>query len=77
MTERTTTRTVLRSDGFTCPSCVRKIEKRLSGVPGVESAKVHFSTGRIEVDHDEAVATVADLVAAVLAAGYHAAPSGV
>lgn len=47
--------TTLRSDELTCPSCVAKIEKALSGVPGVERATVHFTTGRIEVAHDSGV----------------------
>jgi copper chaperone CopZ len=67
-----TTRTVLRSDEFTCPSCVGKIEKRLRRMPGVITATVHFSTGRVEVEHDSSQAAVADLVTAIGEAGYHA-----
>ncbi len=74
MSEKVFRTTVLRSDDFTCPSCVNKIEKRLTGVAGVERAAVHFSTGRIEVEHDESEATVDDLVRAVKSAGYNAAP---
>lgn len=69
------TRTVLRSDEFTCPSCVSKIEKQLNRVPGVRAASVHFSTGRIEVEHDPRVATVPALVEAVRKAGYRATPA--
>jgi len=56
--------TTLRSDELTCPSCVAKIEKALSGVPGVERATVHFTTGRIEVAHAPDVETsrLADVV---------------
>ncbi len=46
------TKTILRSDEFSCPSCVVKIEKALKALPGVAEAKVHFNTGRIEVAHD-------------------------
>jgi copper chaperone len=74
MSEKVITRTVLRSDEFTCPSCVNKIEKKLSAVTGVEDATVHFNTGRIVVEHDPAGATVDDLVGAVKAAGYKAVP---
>lgn len=70
-----TTRTLLRSNEFTCPSCVNKIEKQLSRTPGVTAAKVHFATGRIEIDHDPALAPVDELVAAVGKAGYAAAPA--
>lgn len=74
MSGQTVKKTVLRSDEFTCPSCVTKIEKSLSGLSGVRLAKVHFATGRIEVDHDPGEVSVADLVSAVQAAGYAATP---
>lgn len=69
------TRTILRSDEFSCPSCVTKIEKALAATPGVTSATVHFNTGRIEVEHDPAAAPVDALVGAVRQAGYQARPS--
>ncbi len=67
-------RTVLRSDDLTCPSCVARIERALTRVPGVRSARVHFTTGRIEVEHD-ALAPTAVLVETVRAVGYEAAVS--
>ena len=67
--------TTLRSDDFTCPSCVAKIENRLGGLDGVESAEVKFSSGRILVAHDPQRASVRDLVAAVADVGYTARPS--
>lgn len=70
-----TTRTILRAEGFSCPSCVAKIEKRVGKVKGVESVKVHFASARIEVVHDPQIAPVDDLVAAVDKAGYTARPS--
>lgn len=74
MSQKTATRTVLRSDEFTCPSCVENIESRLDRIDGIEKSRVHFTTGRIEVDHDPAKATVDDLVEAVKDAGYRAEP---
>lgn len=74
-TSAATTRTTLRAEGFSCPSCVGKIEKRVGRLEGVSDVTVHFASGRIEVDHDPAVATVDDLVAAVAKAGYTARPS--
>lgn len=68
-------KTLLRSNEFSCPSCVAKIEKQLRRLPGVTAATVHFSTGRIEVEHDPQVATVQDLVTAVGKAGYQATPA--
>lgn len=69
------TRTVLRAEGFSCPSCVEKIEKQVGRIDGVDKVKVHFASARIEVDHDAAKVSVDDLVAAVDKAGYKAAPS--
>lgn len=70
-----TTHTLLRAQGFSCPSCVSTIEKQLTRLDGVHSATVHFSTGRIEIDHDTDQVTVADLVEAVAKAGYPSAPA--
>lgn len=69
-----TIHTVLRAEGFSCPSCVAKIEKRVSRLDGVSAVKVHFASARIEIDHDESV-SVDELVAAVAKAGYAAAPA--
>lgn len=71
----TTTHTVLRAGGFSCPSCVHKIEKQVGRLPGVDAVKVHFASARIEIDHDAERVSVDDLVAAVAKAGYTAAPS--
>lgn len=75
MTTQNTTHTLLRAEGFSCPSCVNKIEKRVGKMKGVDNVKVHFASSRIEVDHDEATASVEDLVEAVAKAGYTATPS--
>ncbi len=37
-------KTVLRSKELTCPSCIAKIEKALTAVDGVETAKVFFNS---------------------------------
>ncbi len=68
-------KTTLRSQELSCPSCVAKIEKALGAVDGVELAKVHFNTGRIEIEHDGTRASVDDLVKAVRSAGYEARPT--
>ncbi len=75
-TNASSTRTVLRAEGFSCPpSCVAKIEKQVGRLDGVSAVKVHFASARIEVDHDPALASVEDLVAAVAKAGYVARPA--
>lgn len=75
MTATTSTHTMLRAEGFSCPSCVKKIEKQVGRLDGVEKVKVHFASARIEVDHDEAKTSVDDVVAAVAKAGFKATPS--
>lgn len=67
--------TVLRSNEFSCPSCVEKIESHLITKPGVEAAKVHFTTGRIVVDHDGSP-TTDSLISAVGEVGYKATARG-
>lgn len=70
-----TTRTLLRSDELSCPTCVPKIEKALLALPGVEKAVVTFASGRIEVRHDSALSDVDALVNTVAKTGYAAKPS--
>ena len=64
--------TQLRSKELSCPSCVAKIEKALTALDGVESADVHFNTGRIEVEHDPEQVDSSQLVESVQSAGYNA-----
>ncbi len=59
-------------EGMTCASCVRRIERKLNKLDGVE-ATVNFATEQATVHCDPSV-TVDDLVSAVEAAGYHAHP---
>ena len=63
-------KTLLRSSGLSCPSCVAKIEKALGALDGVQVAVVHFNTGRIEVEHDPGRATADQLVDTVRRTGY-------
>ena len=66
-----TTHTLLRAEGFSCPSCVTKIEKQVGKLDGVENVTVHFASGRVEIDHDETKSSVEDLIAAVDKARYN------
>lgn len=58
--------------GMTCAACASRIQKGLSGAPGVKEAGVNFATERATVEYDPETATAADLVAAVKASGYGA-----
>ena len=75
MSTATTKKTILRAQGFSCPSCVAKIEKQVGRLKGVESVKVHSASSRVEVVHDPDTVSVDDLVAAVDKAGYTSTPS--
>jgi len=65
-------RTVLRSEGLSCPTCVAKIEKALEVVEGVERAEVWFASGKIEVEHDASRVTAEELAGVVRKLGYEA-----
>ncbi|HRO31720.1 MULTISPECIES: heavy-metal-associated domain-containing protein [Micrococcaceae] len=75
MTTATTAHTIFRAEGFSCPSCVGKIEKQVGRLQGVQNVTVHFASARIEVDHDATTTSVEDIVAAIAKAGYTATPS--
>jgi Cu+-exporting ATPase len=64
----------LRIDGMTCASCVSRVEKALSRVPGVLQASVNLATATAEVRRLAGSAADAELLAAVQRAGYQAAP---
>lgn len=61
--------------GMHCASCVRRIERSLSKVPGVANAAVNLATNRARVIYDPDLATPGLLVAAVEKAGYGASPA--
>ena len=60
--------------GMTCASCVGRIEKALSTVPGVMAARVNLATERADVDAAPGAVDAAQLIAAVQSAGYDAKP---
>lgn len=66
----------LKVAGMTCANCQRHVGEALRAVPGVASAQVDLLFHRAVVSYDPARASVDDLVAAVRAAGYDAAPAG-
>ncbi|WP_151448245.1 heavy metal translocating P-type ATPase [Lacisediminimonas profundi] len=59
-------------EGMTCASCVLRVERALSAVPGVRSASVNLATEKAAVQADPAV-TADMLNAAIEKAGYHVA----
>jgi Cu+-exporting ATPase len=71
MESETSRRVELPITGMTCASCASRIERKLNKLDGV-IASVNYATEKATVDFDAAVAPER-LVAAVEAAGYHAA----
>ena len=57
-------------EGMTCASCVNRITRFLAKVEGVEVANVNLASESATVRYDPTKLSVADLVAAVDAAGY-------
>lgn len=64
----------MRAEGFSCPSCVEKVEKQLKALEGVRDATVQFATSKITVEHDSAL-PVDKLISEVGKAGYKARAS--
>ncbi|HET7035997.1 MAG TPA: heavy metal translocating P-type ATPase [Thermomicrobiaceae bacterium] len=79
VTETTETGGVTREisfpvSGMTCASCVRRVEKALSRVPGVARAGVNLATEKATVDYDPLTVNLDQLKQAVEKAGYGAGP---
>jgi Cu+-exporting ATPase len=60
--------------GMTCASCVARIERKLSRLDGVQAATVNLATERASVRYDPGRVSPAQLIGAVEAVGYGAAP---
>ncbi|MFD1066523.1 heavy metal translocating P-type ATPase [Oceanobacillus locisalsi] len=56
-------------EGMDCGSCAKSIENHLRALPSVHDVHVHFSTGKMTVDHDN---PVEDILAEVSKIGYKA-----
>src|SRR3989338_9819891 len=68
------TRTTLAISGMHCASCAAIITRKLKKTPGVADANVNYGTAKASVTFDADTLKEADLIAAVKAAGYDAAP---
>src|SRR5919199_2898086 len=66
----TTKQITLPVTGMTCASCVRRIEKALARVDGVQDASVNLATERAKVTYDADAVTLDQVKAAVVKAGY-------
>ena len=66
----TTKEITLPVTGMTCASCVRRIEKALAKVDGVQDASVNLATERAKVTYDADAVTLEQMKAAVEKVGY-------
>ncbi len=64
----------LEIGGMTCAACSAAVEKTLLSVPGVIDARVNLPLERAEIDWMTRAEPLAELVAAVEAAGFEASP---
>ena len=69
-------RVTLAIDGMSCASCVNRVEKALSAVPGVLSAHVNLASESAEVRLLAGSVDGAELARVVGEAGYKARPAG-
>ena len=63
-------------DGMSCASCVGRVERALTALPGVQQASANFSTGEVRVDFT-APATRDEMAKTLAAAGYPVLPQSV
>jgi Cu+-exporting ATPase len=70
--DASTTTVGLAVQGMTCASCVNRVERALSRVPGVVSATVNLATERADVVRRRGEAPTATLLQALHKAGYSA-----
>jgi Cu+-exporting ATPase len=56
--------------GMTCASCVRRVERAVGKVTGVQRASVNLATERARIAYDASIASLENLKAAVEKAGY-------
>jgi Cu+-exporting ATPase len=74
MPENTLTPIDLQVRGMTCASCVRRVERAIAAVPGVQSAAVNLATERAQVELG-AGSELDAVIAAIRKAGYEATPA--
>lgn len=65
---------VLAVEGMTCASCVGRVERALTSVPGVHAASVNLATNSATVRFASGATSAGELAAAVTRAGYPARP---
>jgi Cu+-exporting ATPase len=62
----------LLGGGVNCPTCVRVIESRLDGTPGVDRTQVNFGAERVTVDFDPELLSAEQIGELIEGTGYRA-----
>lgn len=62
--------TQLRVLDFDCPTCASTVERALSNLEGVDRVEVHYTTGRVEIEYEDAVADPAAFAQTIENQGY-------
>jgi Cu+-exporting ATPase len=62
-------------EGMTCASCVSRVEKKLSSLPGVSDVKVNLATEQASIEYLPALIGFNGLKEALSNAGYHLRPA--
>ncbi len=63
--------------GMTCANCQRKIEKMLLNTPGVQAAKVSYSSGSVSITYDADAVSLQEICLGIEELGYKAALNAV
>lgn len=59
-----------QTEPFTCPSCVKKIEKVVGKKDGVDSTQVMFNSNKVKVGFDENRITAEEIAQTITDLGY-------
>jgi copper chaperone CopZ len=62
----------LNTGGMHCGSCSMLIEMTVGDLPGVSHAKADYASGRTQVEFDPDDVSAAEIIAAIVEAGYTA-----
>ncbi len=60
----------LTTEPFTCPSCVKKIEKAMTFKDGVHAVRVLFNSSRVQVSYDDEKVSPEELAEDLTKLGY-------
>jgi copper chaperone len=70
-----TTTATFAVDGMTCNGCVNSVTNAIRQAPGVARVEVSLGDKRASVEYDPAVGSTAQIVDAIVGAGFEAKPA--